>query len=194
MTDRFDEAYYRRYYEDPDTRVADDVELANLGAFVCAYTRYLDIDVDRVLDMGCGLGRWKTLIADHYPDATYTGVEVSEYVAERCGWINASVTSFSPDHEFDLVICQDVFQYLTDAEAREGIANFGEWCTGVLFFAALTEDDWENNVDQRLTDSDAYLRTGQWYLTELRKFFVPIGGSLFVHKDADVVLFELEHG
>jgi len=144
--------------------------------------------------MGCGLGRWKSVINEHYPAATYTGVEISEYVAARCGWINASVTTYRPEHEFDLVICQDVFQYLTDAEAREGIANFGHWCTGVLYFAALTEDDWENNVDQRFTDGNAYLRTGKWYLRELKKYFVPIGGSLFVHKDADVVLFELEHG
>lgn len=193
MADRFDAAYYRRYYEDPNTRVADDAEMRNLGDFVCAYLRYLDIDVVHALDMGCGLGRWKPVIERHFPDATYTGVEVSEYVAERYGWINASVTSYQPDRTFDLIICQDVFQYLSDAQAREGIASFGKWCSGILYFAALTQDDWDHNVDQSLTDDDAFLRTGRWYLKQLKKYFVPIGGSLFLHKDADVVLFELEH-
>lgn len=192
--DRFDAAYYRRYYEDPSTRVADDAEMRNLGTFVCAYLRYLQIDVSQVLDMGCGLGRWQPVVAEHYPDAAYTGVEVSEYVADRYGWVNASATTYEPQTKFDLIICQDVFQYLSNAEARKGIANFGKWCSGVLYFAVLTEDDWENNVDQSLTDDDATLRTGKWYLNQLKKYFIPIGGSLFLHKDVDVVLFELEHG
>lgn len=190
--DRFNAAYYRRYYEDPTTRVYDDAEMGNLGTFVCAYLRYLQIEVNQVLDMGCGLGRWQPVVAEHYPGAVYTGVEVSEYVAERYGWINASATTYTPETKFDLIICQDVFQYLSAAEARKGIANFGKWCSGVLYFAALTEEDWENNVDQNLTDDDASLRTGKWYLNQLRKYFIPIGGSLFLHKDVDVVLFELE--
>jgi len=85
-----------------------------------------------------------------------------------------------------------VFQYLDDAQARDGLDRFGRWCRGVLYFAALTEEDWAENVDRERTDGNAFFRTADWYRDVLSEHFVSVGNSLFVHRDADIVLFELE--
>jgi hypothetical protein len=37
------------------------------GAFVCSYLQFLRVPVRRVLDVGCGIGLWRDLIARHYP-------------------------------------------------------------------------------------------------------------------------------
>ena len=43
-------------------------------------------------------------------------------------------------------------------------------------------------------DGDVNLRSGAWYRRRLARHFVNAGGGLFVHRDAPVVMFDLEHG
>ena len=188
----FDEGYYRRHYEDPSTRVYDAEVVAKLGDFVCAYVRHLDLPVRRVLDLGCGLGFWKPAIARHFPDAVYEGVEVSEYLCDRFGWTRGSVADFR-GLPADLVICQGVLQYLDAKTAKRAIDTFGRVCRGALYLEVLTKHDWDENVSQTRTDGDVYLREGRWYRERLRKSFRNGGGGLFFHRDADAVLYELEH-
>lgn len=189
---RFDEAYYRRYYEDPLTRVAAPGESRALADFVCGYLKYIDLPVRRVLDMGCGLGSWKPEIKRHFPRASYTGVERSEYLCKRFGWKMGSVDTFRSSRPFDLVICQDVLQYLPDAEARKAMRRLAALCRGAMLFAVLTREDWEENCDQERTDGSGYLRSGRWYRRLLAKNFINAGGGLFIKREADVVLYELE--
>lgn len=188
----FDEAYYRRYYEDPRTRVAAPEEIRALADFVCGYLRYMDLPVRRVLDMGCGMGTWKTELRRHFPRAKFTGVERSEYLCRRFGWKRGSVDTFESARPFDLVICQDVLQYLPHRAAATAMTRLSALCRGALFFAALTREDWEENCDQALTDGTGYLRNGRWYRRRLKKDFVNAGGGVFVKRDAEVVLYELE--
>jgi hypothetical protein len=54
--ERFNAAYYDRFYRRRSTRVSDVRETAKLGRFVSGYVDYLGIQVKRVLDAGCG--RW----------------------------------------------------------------------------------------------------------------------------------------
>ena len=81
-----DEAYYQRYYFDKKTSVADPAHMERLGTFVCSYLKYLRVPVRRVLDVGCGVGLWQGIMARHFPDAAYHGVEFSTYLCERFGW------------------------------------------------------------------------------------------------------------
>jgi len=76
----FDEAYYQRYYFDKKTSVVDPAHAERLGAFVCSYLHYLRVPVARVLDMGCGIGLWRDMVARHLPGARYHGVEYSAYL------------------------------------------------------------------------------------------------------------------
>ena len=77
----FDEAYYQRFYFDKKTSVVDPAHMDRLGTFVGAYLHYLRVPVRRVLDVGCGIGLWQGLIARHFPQASYQGVELSDYRA-----------------------------------------------------------------------------------------------------------------
>ena len=167
-------------------------ELARLGSFVCAYQRYLEQPVRRVLDIGCGFGGWQTLLAREFPKARYTGVEWSRHLCERHGWTHGSVVDFATRTPHDLVICSDVLQYLSDREASAAIENLARLCRGVLYFNLLTREDWEENCDRAATNGAVHLRRSAWYRRRLARRFTPAGGGLFVHADSPVILWELE--
>ena len=101
----FDEAYYQRFYFDKKTSVVDPAHMDRLGTFVGAYLHYLRVPVRRVLDVGCGIGLWQGLIARHFPQASYQGVELSDYLCDRYGWQRGSVVDYAADAPFDLVTC-----------------------------------------------------------------------------------------
>jgi SAM-dependent methyltransferase len=188
----FDRAYYDRYYRDPRTRVGERAAAARLGDFVAAYLRYLEQPVRTVVDFGCGLGHWRRIVRRHFPGARYTGVELSAYLCRTYGWTRGSVIDWTAETPADFVVCHGVLQYLDAAAARHAIANLARNCAGVLFLEALTREDWARHCDRERTDGDVYLRPASWYRGELRRWFMPAGGGLFVRPDAPVVLYELE--
>lgn len=188
----FDQNYYDRFYRDPQTRVASQEATDRLADFVCAYLTHIDLHVDRVLDLGCGLGFWQNAIGRHFPVAEYTGVEISRYLCEEMGWLHGSVVDFRSRKKFDLVVCQGVLQYLTDSECRDALENLGRLCRGALYLEALTTQDWEVNCDQSVTDGAVHLRTGAWYRKRLAPHFRNAGGGVFLSHRADASLFELE--
>lgn len=188
----FDEAYYHAYYVDPRTSAMNPDELRRLCDFVCAYVRYLEQPLKQVLDIGCGLGFWRNHLRSHFPQAQYIGVENSDYLCERYGWDKGSVVDYRSDDAFDLVICNDVLQYLASAQATSAIANLALLCRGVLYFGALTEEDWATNCDRDRTDGNAHLRPARWYRKRLAMGFANVGGGLFVSHRSPTVLYELE--
>ncbi len=188
----FDEAYYQRYYNDPATRVASDTEIIARGAYVCAYLEYLGQSVSQVLDLGCGVGHWREIIRRNFPSASYHGVEASEYLCRRYGWQHFSVDEYKSKKRYDLVICQDVLQYLPASAAAKAIDNFNRLCRGVLYLQAMTKTDWEENCDQEFSDGDVYLRSAGWYRQRLGKYFINAGGGCFISKKSGIVLYELE--
>ena len=192
MTARFDKRYYDRYYRSARTRVASERDVAVLGAFVCAYLAHLRIPVRRVLDAGCGLGRWRKVIAAHLPRASYHGIEVSEYLCRELGWTHASIADYRPRGRFDLVVCQGVLQYLSQREAQAAIANLGRICRGALYLEVLTAEDWRESCDRRATDGRVNLRPARWYRRQLARDFHACGGGVFLHRDAGAVLYALE--
>ena len=188
----FDAAYYERFYLDPRTRVAEPLDVEVQARFLCGYLDYLKIDLRWILDLGCGLGRLREPLLARFPRARYTGVEVSGHLCAELGWVHDSVATFRSRRRFDLVICQDVLQYLDDTEAAQALDNLARHCRGALFFGALTREDWEENCDQARTDGNGYLRDGAWYRRRLAPAFVCAGGGVFVARRAGVVMFELD--
>jgi SAM-dependent methyltransferase len=187
---RFDAAYYARYYG--ELRLAANVE--TLVRFVSAYLDHLGVGVETILDFGCGQGFWRAPLERAYPSARYTGVELSEHACETHGWVRGSVVDHVHEPGADLVVCQGVLQYLSDAEARAAIRNLARHTRGALYLEALTREDWKFNCDQTATDGDVHLRPAAWYREQLRKQFKSCGGGLFLPRDSPVVLFELERG
>lgn len=184
---RFDRDYYERFYPD-----SEEPDMERLVAFLSSYLDHMGVPVRRVLDMGCGVGNWRPVIARAYPRASYTGVEYSGYLCEKFGWVRGSAVDYASARPFDLVICQGVLQYLDDLQARKAIDNLAGLCRGALYLEALTVKDWEENCDRRHTDGEVYLREGAWYRRELARHFVNCGGGVFLSKGSPAVMYELE--
>lgn len=192
--DIFDAAYYERFYFDKKTSVVDPAHMDRLGAFVAAYLQYLRVPVRRVLDVGCGIGLWQGLIARHFPDASYQGVELSAYLCERFGWQQASVVDYAANEPFDLVICQGVLPYLSPPDLRRALANLGRLSRGALYVEAVAREDYERDViDEELTDARLFRHRAELYRRGLRPHFHELGGGLWLSRSAEVPLFELEH-
>ena len=188
----FDAAYYEHFYLDPRTRVAEPADIEIQARLLCSYLDYLKIHVRWILDLGCGLGRLREPLLARFPRARYTGVEVSGHLCDELGWVHDSVVTFRSRRRFDLVICQDVLQYLDDPEAELALQNLARLCRGALWFGALTREDWEENCDQARTDRNGYVREGTWYRRRLAPAFVCAGGGVFVARRAGIVMFELD--
>lgn len=189
----FDRAYYTRFYEDPRTRVSDARQVEKLAGFVCGYLGYLGLRVQRILDLGCGLGLWRGPLQRAFPRASYQGVEYSTYLCQRFGWTHASVVDFRAPRPFDLVVCQGVLPYLGSADAKRALANLASLCRGALYLEAVTREDGESGVlDTERTDPGMHLRPRSFYLRALAPHFVALGGGLFVARSAGLPLYALE--
>jgi trans-aconitate methyltransferase len=188
----FDRAYYDRYYRDPKTRVDSARETAQRGRFVSTYLAYVQQPVRTVLDVGCGVGAWRSVIGKHFPHARYTGVEISGYLCAKYGWRRGSIVDFRARTPYDLVICQGVLQYLPARDAQRAIDNLAQLCSGALFLEVLTGEDWEHNCDRSVTDGDVYLRPAAWYRRRLSRGFSNCGGGMFLSRRSPAVLYELE--
>lgn len=189
----FDEAYYQRYYFDKKTKVADPRHVERLGAFVCAYLRYLRVPVRRVLDVGCGIGLWRDIVTRHFPSASYHGVEFSEYLCGRYGWERGSVVDYRAGQPFDFVICQGVLPYLGPPDLKRALRNLGALAQGALYVEAVTREDFERDiVDEDLTDPAIFRHSANAYRTGLSRHFQEIGGGVWLSRQAGLPLFSLE--
>lgn len=191
-SERFGRDYYRRFYRDGRTSVTSRAEMTARANLIAAYTRHIGCPVASILDAGCGLGLMRDPLLRALPGATYVGLEYSEYLCDRYGWVQGSLATYRPRKPFDLVVCFDVFQYLDDTSAEKAMRNFARLCRGVLFFSALTRRDWRENADQSRTDPDVTMRTGAWYRKRLAKNFRPISAGFWIRRGAPLVTWELE--
>jgi SAM-dependent methyltransferase len=189
----FDEAYYQRFYFSKKTRVVDRAHIEKLGAFVCSYVQYLGVPVRRVLDVGCGIGLWREVIARHYPRARYTGVEYSAYLCERFGWQQGSVVDYGAKQPFDLVICQGVLPYLVTKDVKLAMQNLARLCSGALYVEAVAREDWEQGiVDENLTDGGMHQHPARLYRRGLSAGFTQMGGGVWLSQRAKLPVFALE--
>lgn len=187
----FDRRYFTRYYENPATRVATTADYRRLARYIAAYVALLEIQVTSILDLGAGTGRLLRALGRHFPQARRLGVDCSEYACQRYGWRRASVANFSVGH-WDLVLCHDVLQYLAREDAAAALENLAGRCRKVLFFTALTREDWDFHCDQQRTDSAVRLRARGWYARRLRPHFQSLGGGLHLRRGAAAALLALQ--
>ena len=193
-SNKFDEAYYQRYYFNKKTSVVDPEHVSRLGTFVCSYLQYLRVPVQRVLDVGCGIGLWRDVIKRHYPHAQFQGVEYSEYLCGRFGWERGSVVNYQASTPFDLVICQGVLPYLSAPDLKLALRNLGRLSCGALYVEAVAREDWEHDtVDETLTDPSLHQHPASWYRHGLTEGFKELGGGVWLSRQAELPLFALEH-
>jgi len=189
-SNNFGAAYFRKFYVNPATRVVTAGEMRARAAVITAALRQAQIPIRSILDAGCGIGLMRRPFAELLPRARYSGLEASDYLCKRLGWIQGSIVDFSPRKSFDLVICYDVLQYLTDAQASRAIANFARLTHAALYVSALTAEDWRDNCDRSRTDRAVHLRPGAWY--RLKRSFRYVGLGVWLRKNVTAILWDME--
>ena len=190
--EKFDEKYYERFYHNTLTQVASPEQNWRASALVMAWMKHLDVKISDVIEFGCGTGHVREVVQEHYPDASYLGVEISVYACEQYGWTQGNIEDFNAGMGFDLVVCRDVLQYLDDARAEQAIANLTRHTRYALWFDALTQEDWDHHCDRERTDGEAHLREANWYRDKLKEEFWNIGGGVFIKRCSGLVIYALE--
>ncbi|MGH9560272.1 MAG: class I SAM-dependent methyltransferase [Terracidiphilus sp.] len=188
----FDSAYFRKYYFDAATRVTTAAEMRGRARLIAAVLHHAGIPVRRILDVGCGIGLLRKPFAAAIPGARYRGLESSDFLCSRYGWLKGSMVDFAPRFASDLVVCYDVLQYLDDADAARAIANLATLSSAAVYMSALTRQDWRDNCDRSRTDRSVHLRSGDWYRRRLRRRFNYLGFGVWLRKDVTAILWELE--
>lgn len=191
--DRFDADYYQRFYGNPATRVMPHDIVERLARFLTSYIEYLEIPVNHILEFGPGTGALRDALSKEWPSVRHTGVELSAYACKRYGWRPGSVTQTRPVGRFELTVCYDVLQYLSDEDAEKALENLIGIKAPLIFFSALTAGDMAENCDPQLTDNNVFLRSVDWYRERLTSTHLHLGGGLWMRRDCDIVVFELEH-
>ena len=188
---QFDASYYQRFYLDPATRATSAAEQRRQARFIAAFVHHLGLPVKRIADIGCGLGTVLNELGKLFPKATLTGVEYSSYLCQTYGWTQASVVNFDAP-PFDLLVCNDVLGYLNHSDCDAAIKNLAHLCSGALYLSVLTKED-KQIIDEQHTDMSQHTRAYQWYKKRLDRYFVTVGGGLFLRKPCVVPLWRLEH-
>lgn len=189
---RFDSAYFQKYYEDPATRVQGPDDVARLARAVCSLAAFWSIPLESALDIGAGPGLWREALRREVPGLVYRGVDLSPVACERYGHEPRDISSWRARRRFDLIICQGVLQYLDDDAAEAALENIAAMAGGLLYLEALTRRDVREVADLERSDTNVHLRTGAWYRKRLGKHFVTLGCGLFYAHSGGALFFELE--
>ena len=191
MAERFDAAYYRRFYG--RRPVHNRQHIAHLAEGLIALAAWWRIPIRSVLDVGAGKGYWRDWLAETRPTVKYHGIDASEYACRRYHHELADIAVWQPRRKYDLVVCQSVMQYLDDKDAAKAIGTLEVACRGLLLFDTPTVGDRETVLDTSRTDLDIRWRTGKWYRQRLAVGFTEIGGGLWLSRECPALFYELEH-
>lgn len=192
-SERFDAAYYSRYYG--RRPVHDRRRIAHLANGALSLAAWWRIPIRSVLDVGAGKGYWRDWLAETHPRIRYHGLDISEHASRRYGHECADISEWRPRRAglYDLVVCQSVIQYLDDGGATRAIDTLAEACRGLLVLEVPTVADRRGMIDPTSTDLDVHWRAGSWYRRRLARGFTEIGGGMWLSRVSTAVFLELEH-
>ncbi len=191
----FDKEFFDRFYRGASTAVVSEDEVYRLVKFVMSYLDHLQVPVNSVLDAGCGIGYWQKSFMRMGRQVDYTGIDVSEYLCRRYGWRRSTVADLTSRSKFDLIVCQDVLQYVSDDEVRASIVNIARLCRGAFYFDVPTKEDIADGaLDMSRTDGRIHIRGANWYRRLLDRHFISAGGGVFIPRGSPTVVLALERG
>ncbi|WP_394820646.1 methyltransferase domain-containing protein [Pendulispora albinea] len=194
--ERFDEAYYQRYYESKETRVYGKESIAHLARGVTGMIAWYGGTLRSILDVGAGTGLWRDWFAAHASAnkkaIRYLSTEISEHACKKYGHKRCDISIWRTREQFDLIICQGVLPYLDDDGATRAIENIAAMSRGFLYLEAVTKRDLEEVCDRDFTDTTQRARSARWYRTRLDRHFTPLGCGLYYSKKGPLTFYELE--
>jgi len=111
----------------------------------------------RVLDLGCGVGIYDVNLLRQFPNAAVYGIDLAESqvagakelaeeagVTERAQFASGDVSGFSPQEQYDVIICSEVIAHLPDPSQ----------CIGNIRKAAAQDTQIIISVPSRYSDQD----------------------------------------
>lgn len=120
------------------------------------------------LDVGCARGLlergWHQLKELNKFTFQYHGFDVSEYAIATADPLAkpfievASVDTFKFTQKYDVIVCLDVFEHLTEAQARDFLRRSREHINDACFFVIALDEE-----HQRAEPSHINLRTREWW-------------------------------
>jgi 2-polyprenyl-3-methyl-5-hydroxy-6-metoxy-1,4-benzoquinol methylase len=152
----YDEAYFRKWYRDPRTRVHTPDAVRRKVRMVVGIAEYvLGRKLRSVLDVGAGEGVWRREIRRLRPNVRYLGIDPSEWVVARHGRRrNIRLGSFEElptlrlGRRHDLIVCADMLQYVPDAALKRGVRHLASLLGGMAYLEAYTSgDDMEGDLE-----------------------------------------------
>ncbi|HET7900790.1 MAG TPA: class I SAM-dependent methyltransferase [Candidatus Nanopelagicales bacterium] len=176
---RYDRAYFDRWYRAPGSRVSTPAVLRRKAALALAVGEYyLGRRVRTVLDVGCGEGDWLLALRALRPAIRYTGVDPSDYVVERYGRSRgirrgsfSTLESIGLADAYDLVVCSNALLYADGAELDAALRSMAARTRAVAFLELYTADD---DLDGDRPDG---LRDAAYYRKALRRHGLRSVGS-----------------
>jgi SAM-dependent methyltransferase len=145
----YDRAYFERWYRDPTDRVATTDSLQRKVRMAVSVAEFLlGRRIRTVLDIGCGEAPWFPVLRSLRKDASYVGVESSEYALERYGRARnirrgslGELERMRLPRSIDLVVCADVLQYIETREIARGLKSIAHLLRGVAYIETFTTAD-----------------------------------------------------
>lgn len=193
---RYDKAYFDKWYRNPRSRVVTPASTERKVRLVVGIAEYLlERRIRRVLDVGCGEAPWRAQLRRIRPRVHYDGIDPSPYVVERYGVRrNIRLGGFGDvgrvglDGPYDLVVCSDVLQYVTDPDLVRGLAAIESMLGGIAFLEAYTSGD-ELVGDRRLWQDRS---AREWRRRLKTAGLVACGMHCYVGGSLEARLLELE--
>lgn len=172
----YDEAYFRKWYRDPEKRLVRREGVARKVAMAVSVAEHLlGRRISSALDVGCGEGAWFSLLRALRPRLRYLGLDTSDYAVRRFGrsrnirkgsWGRLSELRF--DDPFDLLVCSDTLHYVRTSEVVTGLEVLPELVAGVAYLDFLSaDDDLETGIEGDLVGFK--MRRASWYRRKLRE-------------------------
>jgi 2-polyprenyl-3-methyl-5-hydroxy-6-metoxy-1,4-benzoquinol methylase len=190
----FDARYFRRYYESRRSRVYGSEQIDHLARGIVGLVRWFGGDLERVLDVGAGIGLWRDWFRANLPKVQYRSIDVSEYACRTYGHEQLDITRWRGRQKYDLVICQGVLPYLEDRACSRAVSNVAAMCRGFLYLEAITARDLRDVCDRTRTDVSVHSRPAGYYRRMLARYFEPLGCGLHHVKGGDQLFYDLERG
>lgn len=145
----YDRDYFERWYRDPDDRVSTRDSLERKARMAIAVTEFLiGRRVRTILDVGCGEAPWCPIVRRLRPNASYIGIDSSDYVLERFGSERnirrgtlGELGKMRLRRDVDLIVCADVLQYVETPELERGLRAIRRLLGGVAYIESFTTED-----------------------------------------------------
>jgi len=137
----------REYWDRRQPLIREAARKAHGAQQAALLEAFGSIQVDSILEVGVGTGRIGSLVCERWPNATYTGIDISPTrivearanLPERAQLVEADLLDYEPQRTFDLVLAVEVLMHVRPADLPAAVANLLSWSGRHVFTVDWTE-------------------------------------------------------